>query len=346
MGNRTSITNSSEGFFHLPEVQCLQKPNASNIATFVDVCVTTDDWLTFPKVLRDALSIALSSVGFLMSSIIVNYLESKALGLQSLIDVPSGIMFKTVRILNIVCAAISVIGNHLLDPGHWIASVLIWSAFDLMLLFGLMLLVIAVVQIVKLFSPSFEPSFGDKDGERWMKLLLLLSLIGLTVACEANVIRPTPYYWFRGMPLPEDFVDIGMFRSVVFIAIMVLCYLIRIIICFKTGSFQAGDILGWKILLCLNLLTIVIGSVVRLFGDSVQDYFELFPATYTMVIPLLVVMRNRKIRKFARRHSPLYNFFADTVYELFHHTFHIPLGLCQNRLRRRVAQVEIELEIL
>ena len=316
MGSKSSLENSNDSLNHLKQFwhhlvpenfTFCQGTNGTNGSVIQDMIFNHGNFFGPGPILVDLMATTSSVIGFSMSSIIINYLTQKALGEQSAIDIPVKSLFHTFRLLNVLFTVATVLGNVFIDPGHLLASFISWITFNLVSLMIVFILTISLFQLLKLFNPSHEFSVDDKSLSLGAHFGLIGFMALFTILCLCFNVQPTSYFLFRGFPLPQNCLDIGKIRIVGFIITMTLYYLVRLLVCFLMESLKSSDILGWKIMLIMNLYVFVATAIayISFKGDYTVSVFS--SILFSSSLPFLAVISKGKISEFGIRHNYLFS---------------------------------------
>ena len=287
-------------------IHYIEPEDGIDIFHFNSIKVDNNNWISPWKVFLDILALVSMMVGFSMSCIIIKYLDNKPTGSQSVIDVPTKIIFKAIRALNVVLCSMSILDNHILDPGEIITNVVAWSIYNLITIISLMLTIISALQIVKLVNPSYELPTDDKVLSISLKVMAVILMTVTPIVCPLFDINPPMYFMMRGIPFPTHLPIFVKIKAISSAITFILYYSVRITICINIKSMKSGDLLGWKTFLVLNTSPLFL----IFFRMNVAKYVDVFTIVFItlnlMCIPLFSVLSHYKIKNYALRHNMMY----------------------------------------
>ena len=307
MKNSTSVHNQT--LWHLNITLCHgpNVTNGTNSTLFGDVRVDQEKILSPATYVLDLAALMTGYVGVSMCCTIFKYLSNKAGGEQSEMDIPLKTLFVALGATDVHQALTVIISSALQDSGHLIGITVSWIMFNLILVLMMMVMAVSLLQLIKLFHPGFTFPITDKSMTIGFNLIVATLMLGITCFGIGFNMPPTTYFLIRGMPLPENCLEITDITSAGFTSTMILYFSTRIIIYFWTGDAKSGDLIGWKIFFisCIPIFVyIFIKNVLKI------GFFSLHAMSVIMVaslFPILVIVNNEKLCSYTKRHNSLYH---------------------------------------
>lgn len=233
-------------------------PLMRNKTTLVigEVVLDTSESWTIPSIFIDIFGLTWMAIARWLAGSAKSYLESKPLGMESLMDIPLKLTFRILRIITIAMAISLLITNHEVDVGDTMAKILMWPLFDITVIAFYMLATIPITQAVLVANPGLELPISDSLASKFLLLVITGPVLILNIILHLEGIYPPPYYGLRRLPLTNAQVPFQAAVLVMFVIIVLAFIVVRITIYWfnkhKDKSHpQSGQLLTNKALICI-----------------------------------------------------------------------------------------------
>ena len=276
---------------------CFQNSTILNCSDFV---ISVDDNFSLTRICHSIIAMICFTAGWYFSGAILDYLNSKPLGQQSLMDIPQRFLFYMHRLAICVWLFFIMVTNHTIDPGHLVAVFYMWPAFCCTSILFTVIGIHPVLQMIIVENPSLELPFSDMTAFWIFCNILWIPHILISTLSWLNGCYPPGYYLIRKMD-PWKFGKTVVFsnvRSAIMLILAVLFWSIRIKLYFQHKSLGIGSsqLLSTKVVVLITIVGIANSAVIYLVRTP-KIIGSLQVAVVTVIIfPAMVIFTNDKIR--------------------------------------------------
>lgn len=296
--------------------------------------------------LSAAVLISLAIIGCRLHGLIYNYLSTKPLGQESLMDIPNKLLFRLLQANAIMWAFLVISRRYIVDTGDVLAKIWMWPAYDLATLEILSLGLNPIIQIILVKNPSMVLPISDKTVYRLLVGISFMAFGAMNLICHLCRCWPPSYYSVRGMS--PQFPLFQQIRDGFFVLEAVVCFAIRIFLKTKNSgptSQRSTQILSNRVILFI-LVAMVIGlSLFHIFGLSQVMTLHFGSIMFFIVLPALLILDNPALnRHFCNRHNRLSQCCTLTK-KVFIQTYHNLLELCSRRIQPHDNEPPMEMNV-
>lgn len=249
--------------------------------------------------IANGLLVAEIAIGSQLFDFIVQYLEDKPLGQQSIMDVFHKTMLRSVKSMSIVVTPYMILRRSCLDSGDWLSKILMWPVFDCITVSTLTIGINPIVQLILALNEGLEMPFSDKWLYRILMAAMWIPMILSNLVCSYFGYLPPVYYMLRQREV--EYHAFGYIRLAIFL-LSLLAY--------TAGWFLVGRISKKHKEPKKHLLN----SKVNMFGGLVFLLFmlaitfqmerytsEIIALAIVIILPMMLILTNENLRMKAER---------------------------------------------
>lgn len=256
-------------------------------------------------ILQTGLLIGLAIVGIFLHDCILGYLQHKALGNQSLMDLPNYFYIWINRYQCYVWIMFSVIRMHFVSVGPTFAKLIMWLSYDGETLTILGLGLVALIQVFLVSRPGVIFGITDNSLYYFMVILTCTPLIVINIVCHCLNIYPPVFYALTLQEIKYPLFD-HIRNGITFVAIAFF-FITRTYIFFTkklSDKAPSGQLLKTKSI-ALTFLLITILFVSFQFSGLPRHLAARFASfIYGLIYPTSIIMLSENVAKHCAKQHP------------------------------------------
>ena len=237
------------------------------------------------------------TISFKLNLFILRYLNTKPLGLQSLMDIPNKYLFRVLLLLTIISAFTHATMVFMDDPGDFYMRILMWAQLDIGVMLQSAISSNAIIQLILIGNPTLELPFSDSVTNIIYHSIQIIPLFMINLIGSLNGFLGPNYYRFRGIPIvkSESFVEIIFIIINATLFLIPLC--IRIFIAIKYKPSCPNQLVSNNALLVSLTLTFPFLIMLHFSNINFKYIIAPNPIIVTCLFPLAIILSHEKCKK-------------------------------------------------